>query len=418
MPTFTITTPTVRRAAGRRAGATALAIAGVVAGPAGAGPAGAGPAGAAAGTRAATANGIQWSACKPDTPEWAAWQGAECATLRLPVDWARPDGPTFGLAIARRRADPAVRAGTLVFGPGGPGDSGVERVGTGLSRFSGEVRRRFDIVSFDPRGVGRSSPMTCSPALLAERPSPMLTSQAGFDATVAFNRRLRDDCRANTEPAGIVDHLDSGQTVRDLEALRVALGERRLTFHGSSYGTLLGAQYAETYPRNVRAMVLESVMDHSVPTTRAFLRDSAAAAQDLFDEFVTWCAGDADCDLRDRDVRGVWRQLLARAERGELATPPRLAGRLGPRLTASDLVNLVAFRAFYDADFAALAGDLVDLETRAVSGPPPRLSPLPPAAPVFCSDWRLPVRDFREYASLVRTMDRAAPTCRTCWPSG
>jgi pimeloyl-ACP methyl ester carboxylesterase len=92
-----------------------------------------------------------------------------------------------------------------------------------------------------------------------------------FDATVAFDERLRDDCRANTEPVGIGVHLDSGRTVHDLEAVRVALGERKLTFHAGSFGTVLGAQYAERYPRNVRAMVLESVMDHSVPTTRALV---------------------------------------------------------------------------------------------------------------------------------------------------
>ncbi|GAA3838540.1 alpha/beta fold hydrolase [Streptomyces phyllanthi] len=139
-----------------------------------------------------------------------------------------------------------------------------------ISLFSPEVRRRFDIVSFNPRGVGGSNPVACSGALLAERPSPELKRQADFDATVAYNRRLRADCRARTGP--VFNHLDTAQTVRDLDALRAALGERKLTFHGSSYGTLLGAQYAETYPRRVRAMVLESVMDHSVPTTRDFLQ--------------------------------------------------------------------------------------------------------------------------------------------------
>ncbi|KAB2348316.1 alpha/beta hydrolase [Actinomadura rudentiformis] len=393
-----------RRAVIWSTGAAAVITTGVVVSPA------SGAAPEVNATAVAATTGVQWSSCKPpDDPKWEAWKGAECATLRLPIDWARPDGPKFDLAIARRQADAATRTGTLVFGPGGPGDSGVERVGTGLDRFSPEVRRRFDIVSFDPRGVGLSSPVTCTPALLAERPSPKMTSQADFESTIAYNKRLRDDCRANTKPAGIFDHLDSGQTVRDLEAIRVALGEKKLTFHGSSYGAMLGALYAETYPRNLRAMVLESVMDHSVPTTRAFLRDAAGSGQDLFDEFVKWCAGNAECALRDRDVRAVWTKLRAKADRGELATPPRLAGRLGSRLTSSDLVNMVAFRAFYGPDFALLAKDIVDMETREASGPPPKLSPLPPALPVFCSDWRLPVRNYREYASLVRTMNKTAP---------
>ncbi|HEX2316335.1 MAG TPA: alpha/beta hydrolase [Thermomonospora sp.] len=353
---------------------------------------------------------ILWAPCKPDGPEWAAWQGAECATLRLPVDWARPESPRFDFRIARRAATgPGTRVGTLVFGPGGPGDSGVERVGTGITRFSPEVRRRFDIVSFDPRGVGGSSPVTCPADRLAARPSPVMRSQADFEATVKYNRDLRAECRRQT-PNGVFDHLDSAQTVRDLEALRVALGEGKLTFHGSSYGTMLGAQYAETYPDRIRAMVLESVMDHSVPSTRAFLETGAAAAQDLFDEFVKWCSRNDGCALKDRDVRAVWKGLLARAESGRLATPPDLVRRLGPTVSSIDLVNAIAFRRFYQGDFAGLAKEIHAMDASApVDGPAPRLSPLPPAAPVFCADWRLPVRDHREYVSLVRRMNAAAP---------
>ncbi|MCZ9343057.1 alpha/beta hydrolase, partial [Streptomyces sp. TRM76130] len=162
--------------------------------------------------------------------------------------------------------------------------------------------------------------------------------QADFEATLAYNARLRADCRARTGP--VFDHLDTAQTVRDLDALRAALGERTLTFHGSSYGTLLGAQYAETYPRRVRAMVLESVMDHSVPNTRAFLRAQAVAAQDSFEEFVRWCDGATRCALHGRDVRAVWRDLLARAGRGELADPTQP----DTALSSSDLVNRIAFR--------------------------------------------------------------------------
>ncbi|MEU0386609.1 alpha/beta hydrolase [Streptomyces chartreusis] len=347
-----------------------------------------------------SAGALRWGPC--DDP---AQPGAECATLSVPVDWAHPDGPRLDLAVARREAtDPGARVGSMVFGPGGPGDSGVERVVDGISRFSPEVRRRFDIVSFDPRGVGGSNPVTCPGDLLAERPSPDLKSQADFDATMAYNRRLRADCRARTGP--VFDHLDTAQTVRDLDALRAALGERELTFHGSSYGTLLGAQYAETYPRRVRAMVLESVMDHSVPTTRAFLRSAAAAAEDSFREFVNWCDGAADCALHGRDVRAVWQGLLARAGRGELEDPEKP----GTSLSSSDLVNKIAFRTFYEADHAGLATAIAEMDaSKPLPASPTSTAPLPPATPVFCSDWHLPVRDHQEYASLVAMMNRTAP---------
>ncbi|XVQ09839.1 alpha/beta hydrolase [Spirillospora sp. CA-255316] len=348
----------------------------------------------------AAATRLAWTPCDdPENP------GAECATLSVPIDWGRPGGPKLDLAIARRKAtSPGERVGTLVFGPGGPGDSGVERVVTGIGRFSPEIRRRFDIVSFDPRGVGGSNPITCSGDLLTRRPSPKMASQADFEATLAYNAELRADCRKRTGP--VFDHLDTAHTVRDLEALRAALGEPKLTFHGSSYGTVLGAQYTETYPHRIRAMVLESVLDHSVPTARALLRDQGIAAQDSFDEFVKWCAADAGCALHGRDVRAIWKKLLARAERGELEHPQKP----GTRIASIDLVNAIAFRAFYTADFAGLATKIAAMEASApLPAAPTALSPIPPTAPIFCSDWRLPVRDHREYASLVRTLNTAAP---------
>ncbi|MHC5909012.1 alpha/beta hydrolase, partial [Streptomyces sp. S6] len=343
---------------------------------------------------------LRWAPCDdPENP------GAECAALSVPVDWARPDGPRFDLAVARRKAtDPGARVGAMVFGPGGPGDSGVDRVVGGIGRFSPEVRRRFDIVSFDPRGVGGSNPVTCSGDLLAERPSPEMRSQADFEATLAYNSRLRADCRARTGP--VFDHLDTVQTVRDLDALRAALGERRLTFHGSSYGTLLGAQYAETYPHRVRAVVLESVMDHSVASTRAFLRAEAVTAQDSFREFVKWCDGAARCALHGRDVHAVWQGLLVRAGRGELEDPKKP----GTALSSSDLVNRVAFRKFYQPDHAGLATEIARMAaSEPLPASPTTRLPLPPAVALFCSDWRLPVRDHQEYASLVTMMRTTAP---------
>ncbi|MFD8232868.1 alpha/beta hydrolase [Streptomyces sp. NPDC059696] len=350
---------------------------------------------------------LRWAPCDD-----AAQPGAECATLMVPVDWADPGGPRLGLAVARRKAtDPGARVGSMVFGPGGPGDSGVRMVVDRVSRFSPEVRRRFDIVSFDPRGVGGSNPVTCSAELLAQRPSPQLENRADFDATTAYNRRLRADCRARTGP--VFDHLDTAQTVRDVDALRAALGERKLTFHGSSYGTLLGAQYAETYPSRVRAMVLESVMDHSVASTRDFLRAEAASAEDSFQEFVTWCERTADCALHGRDVRAVWRGLLDRARQGELEDP----AEPGRPLSSPDLVNKVAFRKFYEADYAGLAATVARMHaSEPLPAAPTSTAPLPPATPVFCSDWRLPVRDFTTYASLLATMDEAAPDLPSLLP--
>ncbi|GAA2157343.1 alpha/beta hydrolase [Actinomadura napierensis] len=349
---------------------------------------------------AATATAIDWKACGDDGK-------AQCATLRLPVDWAHPDGPTFGLAIARRKAlDPDARVGTLVFGPGGPGDSGVQRITTGIDRFSERLRQRFDIVSFDPRGIGASNPVTCSAALLAARPDPNIKSPREFKATLAYNEKLRDDCRKRTGP--LYDHADTMSTVRDVDAIRAALGETKLSFHGSSYGTLLGAEYAETYPGRVRAVVLESVIDHGVGSARSFLGADMGAAQDSFDQFAAWCDRTASCALHGRDVRGVLRDLRERAARGVLADP-QTPGRA---LTEFELL-VVTYKAFYGPDWAKLALLLSALE----ASEPVRPVPAKPAEGTgtdnftaqFCSDWNLPVRDYREFARLSRSGDRIAP---------
>ena len=353
-----------------------------------------------------TAPPVAWSPCVAvgkEKPEVVA--GSECATLQVPVDWNNPAGPTFGLAIARRQAKIAgERIGVLVFGPGGPGDSGVSRIKTGISRFSANLQDKFDIVSLDPRGIGASNPVKCSAALLAKQPSPLITSQAEFDRTLRYNRELSDDCRANT--GSVYDHIDTGQTVHDVDAIRQALGEQQLTFHGSSYGTLLGEQYAEVFPRNVRAIVLESVVDHSL-NTRTFLDTQAESAQDSFDEFVKWCDGSTECVLHGRDIRGLWADLLDRAGRGELPDPQNPQAALTPfTLTYS------AFRSFYNPDWRMLATNLLKLEQ---SEPPIVTEPPTPTGlrsntfAVFCQDWKLPVRNYQQYAGELTRLARKYP---------
>ncbi len=334
----------------------------------------------------------------PGTPPALQWHdcgAAECATLTLPVDWSHPHGPTFGLAVARHRAtDPAHRVGTLIFGPGGPSDSGVDRIVNGLDRFSPGLQQHFDIVSFDPRGVGASNPVVCSPDLVAAAPPPVLTSQADFDATVAYNRELWADCRARTGP--VFDHADTGSTVRDLDALRAALGERTLTFQGSSYGTLLGQEYAERYPGRVRAIVLESVVDHHPTSTSEFLSSQSWALQDSFDVFVDWCDATTACALHGQDVRQVYAGLRAKAA----------AGGLG--MTPFDLSALV-FKDTKNLAYPQLAQILAGL---AAGSTGQSVGSLGVVGPAFCGDWSLPIRNYAQYASILRDSAAVAPDVR------
>ncbi|TDD46988.1 alpha/beta hydrolase [Kribbella antibiotica] len=328
---------------------------------------------------------VQWTDCKlegNEKPE--VIKGSECATLQLPVDWRSPNGPTFGLEIARRTGKHST--GVLIFGPGGPGDSGVDRIKTGIARFSPELQDRFDIVSFDPRGIARSNPVKCTTSLYAAMPSPLVRNQAEFGALADYNRRLADDCRRHTGP--LYDHVDTWQTVRDVDAIRRALGAAQITFHGGSYGTPLGAQYAETYPHRVRAMVLESVLDHSLATPRQFLDPQAASIQDSFDEFVNWCDRTTTCALHGQDVRARWADVLARS---------------GNKFNAS----FVVFRMLYGPQWNALA---TTLQRGVIPTPPPPTGELVSYtfAP-FCQDWSLRIGTYREYDALLKHLARANP---------
>ncbi|GGT03461.1 peptidase [Planobispora rosea] len=369
-------------------------------------PAGAATAGAATARNPAPpgGKGITWTPC-PENP------AVECGKLAVPIDWAAPGGPTIEVALARRKAtDPAARIGSLLINPGGPGGSGVDFAIYG-GYFSEEITRRFDVVGFDPRGVARSNPVVCSTDLLARAPYPIMRSQADFDGLLAYNRQLREDCRARTGP--LYDHVDTLSVVRDMDAIRAALGERRLTYYGVSYGTLIGQLYAETFPHRVRALALDSNMDHNLGT-RAFLDTESAAAQDSFDEFAAWCGRDATCVLHGRDLRAFWADLLTRAERGELRFP----GEPDIPLTQLDLIGL-AFGGFYGPSWAQLAELLVAIDTG--TEPPAGILSRPRAqnaevsqfpAQVFCLDYRLPIRDYREYASHLRRSARIAPDMR------
>ncbi|MEW9554433.1 alpha/beta fold hydrolase [Nonomuraea sp. NPDC050783] len=352
---------------------------------------------------APAAPAITWTPCAEDT-------AVECGTLTVPIDWNNPGGGTFELALARRKAsDPAARTGSLVINPGGPGGSGVDAVLNDWLGFTPEITSRFDVVGFDPRGVGRSHPITCSLELAVQAPDPLsLKTRADWDAMLAHNQRYREDCRRRTGP--LFDHVHTGNVIRDLDALRAALGEEKLTYYGISYGTLIGQLYAERYPGRVRALALDSNMDHSLGT-QAFLDTEAWTAQDSFNEFVAWCERTEACALHGRDVRAVWHELLARAERGELTFP----GQPDVKLNKLDLVG-VAFGAFYGPAYLELAELLVAMEngtpvTSPLFAPPARTAEqtINDASFVFCQDYALPVRDHRDWARLLRRSAAIAP---------
>ncbi|MGW4961659.1 alpha/beta hydrolase [Nonomuraea sp. NPDC004186] len=344
---------------------------------------------------AASSQTIIWAPCPEDTT-------AECGTLKVPVDWDTPGGATVDVAVARRKAAiPDARVGSLVVNPGGPGGSGVDFVVHGSSYFSAELRGRFDIVGFDPRGVGRSHPVICSAALVRERPHPLVKNQTDMDAWVSFNQRLREDCRAHTGP--LYDRVSSLDVARDVEALRAALGDDKLTYYGVSHGTLIGQAYAERFPGKVRALALDSNFDHSV-NTASYLNTTATHTAGAFDQFVTWCEATASCALNGKDIRAFWKRLLERADRGELHEP----GTPDVPMDAFTLVD-TAFAGLYNPNWAELAQMLAAIDSGSPAMSATKDEEVEVSTPVFCQDFHLPVADYTEYASLLR---RQAPRAR------
>ncbi|GAA3053870.1 peptidase [Actinokineospora globicatena] len=343
---------------------------------------------------------VDWAAC----PERA---DAECATVRMPINWQKPRGEKFDLAVARRKAtDPRKRIGVLVINPGGPGGSGVDFALGAEQFFSEEVRARFDIIGFDPRGVARSQPVKCSLDVVQRQPSLFPANQREFDALAAYNRELAADCRAQTGP--IFDYVDTKSVVRDIDALRVALGERKINYFGVSYGTRIGQQYAEEFGRNLRAMVIDSNMDPSAKIAQ-FGATAAATAEDSFTEFVRWCERTTSCALHGKDVAKWWDELLLRADRGEVHDPSEPS-----RVITSQEITNAAFGTFYGPDWALLASALASLDVPAT--PRPAVAGTEyvenPFTSVFCQDWDFRVRDHREVAGLVATANRLAPHMR------
>ncbi|MFC8192179.1 alpha/beta hydrolase [Cellulomonas sp. NPDC057328] len=206
----------------------------------------------------------------PD-PAWADCSvafgpGAECGSVTLPLDYDRPRGATTEVALLRRRAtDPAARVGTLFVNPGGPGGSGVELVADAEQLFSPELRARFDVVGFDPRGTNFSTAVQCfrsaeeQAAALAGLQPVAPEGPEETAAQVAASRALARACSTTGTPLSA--SMSTAQVARDLDVLRRAVGDEQLSYLGFSYGSYLGAVYANMFPDRFRAVAVDGVID-------------------------------------------------------------------------------------------------------------------------------------------------------------
>jgi pimeloyl-ACP methyl ester carboxylesterase len=364
---------------------------------------------------ASTARSASLSAQPPVPISWTecgtTFKG-ECATVKVPVDWVKPSGPTFDLAVGRLKAlDPAKRLGVLIAHPGGPGSSGINSYITGRTiPDDSPLRQYFDVVSVDPRGVGRSNPVQCSEDLVDQTPATYPANKAEHKAWLTFNEKLSEDCRKHTGP--LFDHVDTTSAARDVDAIRVALGERKTNFFAISYGTQVGQQYAELFPRNIRAMAIDSNMDHSITSPYAYLKTTTEDFEGSFLAFSTWCGDTSACVLHDQKVTAVWGRLLGKATRGTLTDPAD-----GDPISAEALRGEL-FSAMYDpADWFDLAARLKSLADGEPSSEAARVAPkattVNNAYPViWCSDWKWKVSGFAELDQYRRRLEKVAPHTR------
>ncbi|MGQ0847366.1 MAG: alpha/beta hydrolase [Sporichthyaceae bacterium] len=287
-------------------------------------------------------------------PQWQPCEGAyTCAKVDVPVNWAKPEGPRIQLALMRHAAQrPEARIGSLFINPGGPGSSGVDLVRSVDDAFSPALLDRYDIVGFDPRGVGASSPVRCLPAgelddFLTADPTP--DDDAEVAALTAAARTFADGCRSQS--GELIQHMGTREVARDLDVLRAVLGEEKLTYLGFSYGSYLGAFYAGLFPSRVGRLVLDGALDPSLPGAE-LLRTEAVSFQAVLDRLAAYCLRE-DCPLGDSATR-ISEEIVALLADLD-AEPLRVGAR---ELTESDALAGIAYvlysPALWDSGLAAI----------------------------------------------------------------
>lgn len=234
-------------------------------------------------------------------PAWKKCGDFQCARIEVPLDYAAPTGPTIELALLKNQADkPGQRVGSLVVNPGGPGAPGTAYAGEqAKDAFTPAIRNRFDIVGFDPRGTGDSAPVDCLTdaeldAYIASDPDP--DNAAEVEEFTDYVNRMGAGCAEKS--GALAAHVSTHEAARDIDVIRAVLGEKKLAYFGASYGTKLGATYADLFPGRSGHLVLDGAVDVSLSP-----RDSSIQQAEGFEvaltAYVDDCIDEGDCYLGD-----------------------------------------------------------------------------------------------------------------------
>ncbi|WP_033318670.1 alpha/beta hydrolase [Streptomyces yerevanensis] len=360
-------------------------------------------------TAAATPDTVRWGPCSEKAAskkaevasEKAVLPRLECSTLEVPLDYRDPDGRQIEIAISRLASkEPSQRRGVLLTNPGGPGITGLGYpavlAGSGLPQ---KVLDSYDLIGFDPRGVGRSTPVTCdlTPEQQARGNVPPYAHTAADVAREAGNARTIAEQCATSRTAGMLPHTTTANTARDMDRIRAALGEPKLSYLGASYGSYLGAVYTTLFPKRSDRVVLDSNLGPGGYDVTA-MRLLARGMEDRFPDFAAFAAAHPEYGL------GTTPQQVT-AKFFELAK--RLEAKPVQGFDATLFRGITFDRLYSDADMPLVAKTWQALDT----DQPPPIPPFPNMEnfmsarfSVICGDTRWPetVREYQRNVAVDR----------------
>ncbi|KIW16816.1 hypothetical protein PV08_04006 [Exophiala spinifera] len=271
---------------------------------------------------------IKWGPCSDDSDN----PNLDCGTLEVPMDWDNTGGSKIKLDVARLRTNGTNKLGSIFVNPGGPGGPARD-ICAGLSEEPGEFSNlldHYDMVCPDPRGVGPSTKVVCDADLWASTPSYFVDDENSWEQVLEFNKALAESCLNLTGPH--MGFVDTESAAKDLDALRIAVGDDKFNYLGFSYGTQLGARYAELFPDNIGRMVLDGGVDPSLSEYQSYIHGNWAMNDEL-ERFFEWCDYNSSCALHSNSsnssTAAIWDTLIARANEKPIPAPGCAANATG-----------------------------------------------------------------------------------------
>jgi pimeloyl-ACP methyl ester carboxylesterase len=364
---------------------------------------------------------IHWSNCTSQDPAFL-----RCGEIQAPIDYANPSGGTFSLQFAQLKADNTSRVGSLVFNPGGPGGSGSETIiNIALGKkdlLSPKLVSHYDLIGLDTRGTGRSSPIKCDPSIWNQHVSSFPKNEEDFIKMTNRNKALGESCKNKT--GALLGHLDTMNQAKDMELVRQALNGGKLNFLGVSYGTVIGAAYAEQFPEQVGHMVLDGITDHS-NSEIATMASATITYEITLNKFFQWCNETSDCALHSKDAAGIFDTIIANATKKPIPAPGCSSPDASCRSNATAEDILIAVKnglgsvnaSEVGSGWHKLAADLAQAakgNATALSANifPTESSQFFSALGIICQDWNQTATSLTDFAMKQQMMSALAPHTR------